>query len=70
MSMMQRLGQMEKKMAGMTGKAGEHGQVIIIRTFGHASDAVLVGYRAQVEDHSYTLICMPMGTKPHQVGSY
>lgn len=45
MSLTQRLGRMEKKVTELTGKPGERGQIIIIRSLLHGPDAVLIGYR-------------------------
>lgn len=45
MSLTGRLGRMEKKVTELTGKPGERGTVIILRTWLHGPDAVLTGYR-------------------------
>lgn len=45
MSMKQKLDQLEKKVTELTGKPGERGTIIILRTWLHGPDAVLTGYR-------------------------
>jgi len=45
MSLTGRLERMEKKVTELTGKPGERGQVIIIRSWPSRPDAVLIGYR-------------------------
>lgn len=45
MSAKRRLEQLEKKVTELTGKPGERGRVLIIRSWLHGPDAVLTGYR-------------------------
>ena len=45
MSVKQKLDQLEKKVTELTGKPGERGQNIIIRSWPSKPDAVLIGYR-------------------------
>lgn len=45
MSVNQKLDKLEKKITALTGKPGEKGQIIIIRSWPKNSDAVLTGYR-------------------------
>lgn len=42
--MKQKLEQLEKKVTELTGKPGEQGRVLIIRSWLHGPDAVLIGY--------------------------
>src|SRR5689334_3283917 len=45
MSVNQKLDKLEKKITTLTGKPGEKGQIIIIRSWSQNPDAVLTGYR-------------------------
>lgn len=45
MSVNQKLDKLEKKITTLTGKPGEKGQIIIIRSWPYKPDAVLIGYR-------------------------
>ncbi len=45
MNLTGRLGRMEKRVTELTGKPGERGQIIIIRSWPFTPDAVLIGYR-------------------------
>ncbi|HWF60657.1 MAG TPA: hypothetical protein VN666_10180 [Nitrospira sp.] len=45
MSVNRRLDQLEKKITELTGKTGERGTIIILRTWPREPDAVLTGYR-------------------------
>lgn len=45
MSVKQRMEHLEKKLTELTGKPGERGSVIIIRSWPYTPDAVLTGYR-------------------------
>ncbi len=45
MSVKQKLDQLEKKLTEMTGKPGERGTIIILRSWLHGPNATLIGYR-------------------------